>query len=127
MTSLIGKSNIMFATVNGAAILGGKVDIKTYREAYERPESTVVLYPRKLYILTYQGDEDLVVQIDGNDSYSNEYMFQVDCTSVSISPLIESFMPLCWANGDMPTYEVGYIYRVTIIGKTASYMRFKTV
>ena len=128
---LVSGSNIK--TINGQSLLGsGDITIKGGGESYagnypiEEVYSTfdISLYPNTYYIATITGEETFITLEDAeNENIVNEYIIEIRVKSEFLSASLHA--DIVWANGDVPSFDSGKVYVISIVNNLAKYTEFE--
>lgn len=132
---LVSGTNIK--TINGESILGsGNIAISgSYpkESLYVSMDVELTLHPNIYYIISTigmggDGRDEFMVDINfdepSNNEVVNEYIFSIS-VNIGFSLSLPDF--ISWANNDVPKWEYGYTYEISVIDNYACYAEFQTI
>ena len=101
----------------------GTYQIKTFTEK----EDFYTLYPNIYYTWSNFAPVSIVFDESQTSNITHEYIFRIDVGENLSNYTLQINDVLSWANDDVPDFEPGYSYEISIIDHYATYNKFKII
>jgi hypothetical protein len=118
-------NGVTIKTVNGESILGAGNIIIGHKPLVETTSTNIQLSPNIYYRQISSSPASLTFSLEtaSNQNILNEYF--VEFTTGTANTTVAFPATIKWNNGEIPTFEPGYTYQVSIVNNLALVAKFK--